>query len=575
MSERDATTAFATTLVDEWARAGVRHAVVSPGSRNAPLVLALARDGRLQVDVVLDERSAGFRALGVGRATGIPAFVGCTSGSAAANLLPAVVEAHHAGVPLLVCTADRPPELRDTGAGQTIDQTGLYGAAVRWFCDPGPPLDQPDAGAVWRSLASRAFASAVGTPPGPVHLNLPFREPLVPTGAPLVDAPGRDDGAPWTVAQPPRVYARAEVVERLAERVRRHRHGVLVVGWGAEVEPSTVDAFARASGWPVLADAISGQRRGPHAVSTYEALLRAPAFAGAHRPDVVVRIGAPLTSKLANAWLQRATRQVVVDPYAGWLDPAHTASELVVGEPAQVLDAVARVIGDPAPATAWSDSWHDAERQARGAIDAVLDNAEAAYEGRILRDIAAAIRDDATLAVASSLPVRALEWCMAPREGLRVIANRGTNGIDGFVSTVMGVAASGRPVVGVCGDLCFLHDTNGLLGANDRGSDGAPATFVVIDNEGGGIFSFLPPRELDEFEALFATPQGVDLVAVARAHGVPAERLDDLASLKGDVLGDGVRALVVPVDREASVARHRALWEAVAAAVAGTEGERD
>jgi 2-succinyl-5-enolpyruvyl-6-hydroxy-3-cyclohexene-1-carboxylate synthase len=574
MSERDATTAFATALVDEWARAGVRHAVVSPGSRNAPLVLALARDGRLQVDVVLDERSAGFRALGVGRATGIPAIVCCTSGSAATNLLPAVVEAHHGRVPLVVCTADRPPELRDTGAGQTIDQTALYGTAVRWFCDPGPPIDQPDAGAVWRSLASRAFAAAVGAPPGPVHLNLPFREPLVPTGAPLVDAPGRADGAPWTVAESPRVHARAEVVERLAEHVRRHERGVLVVGWGAEVAPSTVDAFARATGWPVLADAISGQRRGPHVVSTYEALLRAPGFA-AHRPEVVVRIGAPLTSKVANAWLGRATRQVVVDPYAGWLDPAHTASELVVGTPEQVLDAVVRVMGDRAAATAWSDAWHDAERRARWAIDAVLDSAEAAYEGRILRDVAAAIRDDATLAVASSLPVRALEWCMAPRDGLRVLANRGTNGIDGFVSTVMGVAASGRPVVGVCGDLCFLHDTNGLLGANDRGADSAPATFVVIDNDGGGIFSFLPPAELDEFETLFATPQGVDLVTVARAHGVDAERLDDLGALKGDVLGDGVTVLVVPVDREASVARHRALWEAVAAAVGGNERASD
>src|SRR5262245_58372196 len=293
MSSRDATTAFAATLVDEWARAGVSHAVVSPGSRNAPLVLALARDGRFAVEVVLDERSAAFRALGIGLATGVPAVVCCTSGSAATNLHPAVVEAHHARVPMLVCTADRPPELRDTGAGQTIDQTNLYGTAVRWFVDPGPPADTPDAGRVWRALASRAFASALGPPGGPVHLNLPFREPLLPTGAELVPAPGRADGAPWTTLTTARAGASEEVVDRLARTVRDHERGLLVVGWGTNVTQATVDAFAAASGWPVLADAISGHRSGDRVISTYEALLRTQSFAAAHVPDVVVRLGAP------------------------------------------------------------------------------------------------------------------------------------------------------------------------------------------------------------------------------------------------------------------------------------------
>jgi 2-succinyl-5-enolpyruvyl-6-hydroxy-3-cyclohexene-1-carboxylate synthase len=567
MSGRDATTAFATTLVDEWARLGVRHAVVSPGSRNAPLLLALTRDGRIHVDVALDERSAGFRALGSGLATGTPAIVCCTSGSAATNLHPAVVEAHHARVPLLVCTADRPPELRDTGAGQTIDQTDLYGPAVRWFVDPGPPTDIPDAGPTWRALACRAFAAAVGVPPGPAHVNLPFREPLLPTGADLVPAPGRANGAPWTTVTQSTDAVPDDTASRVAQLVREHERGVVVIGWGAQASAAEIHAFAEASGWPVLADAISGHRRGPRAISTYEALLRVPRFADAHRPDAVVRFGAPLTSKVANGWLAEAAHQVIVDPAAAWLDPSHTATELVVTAPDEFLAAVLRTLNpesDGGGLGPWSAVWRDAEARARRAVDAVLDRADVAFEGRIVRDIAAGLSDGDALVVASSLPVRALEWCMTPREGVDVFSNRGVNGIDGFVSTALGIASSGRRVVGVCGDLCFLHDTNGLLGAHRDGARvAANATFVVIDNRGGGIFSFLPPRELDEFEQLFATPQDVDLVSVARAHGVDAERVDDFDVLKGDLVGGDVRVFVVPVDRDTSVAKHREVWDAV------------
>src|SRR5204862_3685766 len=273
MTERDANSAFAAALADEWAGAGVTDAVVAPGSRSAPLALALARDHRLRTQVVLDERSASFRALGLALASERPVVVLCTSGTAAANFHPAVIEASHARVPLIVCTADRPPELRDTGAGQTIDQQHLYGKAVRWFCDPGPPIDEPGAAATWRSLACRALAESVGPPAGPVHLNLPFREPLVPSGSPPVDAPGRPDGRPWTVSTPAtRAPAPADVA-RLAELVRAHPRGLLAAGWGARVSPATAARFAETAGWPVLADPISQLRTPPNAVSTYEALL--------------------------------------------------------------------------------------------------------------------------------------------------------------------------------------------------------------------------------------------------------------------------------------------------------------
>ena len=565
MTERDATTAFATALVDEWARAEVTDAVVAPGSRSAPLALALARDSRIRVHVVLDERSAAFRALGIGLATGRPAVVCCTSGTAAANFHPAVIEASYARVPLLVCTADRPPELRDTGAGQTIDQTHLYGRAVRWFCEPGPPVDDPGAGATWRALASRAVAEASGPPAGPVHLNLAFREPLVPTGAPLVDAPGRSGGEPWTRTTIATRAPAPDEVARLVDRVRTTERGVLVAGWGADVTAATAARFAAASGWPVLADPISRARTGTHAVSTYEALLRAPGFADAHRPDLAVRVGAALTSKVATAWLDPSVPQVLVDPFGEWLDPHHAATDRCAADADGLLGAIADALDAPR-STPWLTEWLEAETQAREAIDRTLDT-QGPCEGLVARDLAVALPDGANLVVASSVPVRALEWCMAPRAGLHVFANRGANGIDGFVSTVVGVAgaSSSSPTVALCGDLCFLHDVNGLFGATE------PATFVVIDNDGGGIFSYLPPAELPEFEALFATPHGLDLVEVARAHGAHAERIDAIGELLEAVLAphDRPRVFVVPVDRNASVDRHRALWDAVAGALSG------
>jgi 2-succinyl-5-enolpyruvyl-6-hydroxy-3-cyclohexene-1-carboxylate synthase len=282
---RDATTAFARALVDEWARAGVRQACLAPGSRSTPLALALAGDDRIRVHVHIDERSAAFFALGIAKAGGAPAVVLCTSGTAAANFHPAVLEASHSRTPLIVCTADRPPELRDTGAGQTIDQLDLYGGAVRWFHDVGVPVDHPGAGAAWRAVAARAPAEALGPPAGPVHLNLPFREPLVPTGAPLVPAPSRPDGRPWTTTTRPVRAAGAATVDRLTTLVRDNPRGLIVAGWGNGASPATVERFAVAAGWPVFADPISDLRRGAAAVSTYEAVLRAPGFADRSRAD--------------------------------------------------------------------------------------------------------------------------------------------------------------------------------------------------------------------------------------------------------------------------------------------------
>ena len=573
----DAATAFARALVDEWARGGVVAAALAPGSRSTPLALALAGDDRVRLEVFLDERSAAYFALGAAKASGRPAIVLTTSGTAATLLHPAVVEARQSRTPLIACTADRPPELRDTGANQAIDQLKLFGATVRWFSEVGVPADVPGAGRYWRSVASRAVAEALGPPAGPVHLNLAFREPLVPSGEPVAEVPGRADGAPWVIstARPPPPYP--DDVERLTEAVAATSRGILLAGSGARARPETVRRFAGAAGWPVLADTVSGLRTGPLAVSAYDALLRAPAFADAHRPDLVVRLGAAPTGRAASRWLDHSVRQVLVDADEAWPDPQRSASERVVADPDGLLDAVAAALPSALPSARtaeppdrWLDGWLAAEASARRALDQLLDSWDTPFEGRVARDLAAGLPEGATLVAGSSMPVRDLESFAAPRRGLRFVANRGASGIDGFPSTVLGTAAAGPgPVVALCGDLTLLHDLGGLLGAARRELD---ATIVVLDNDGGGIFSFLPHVALaDHFERLFGTPHGLDLVAVAAAVAVPAVRVERAAEVVPAVdrarADGGVRLVVVPTDRADNVARHDQAWQAVAAAI--------
>jgi 2-succinyl-5-enolpyruvyl-6-hydroxy-3-cyclohexene-1-carboxylate synthase len=567
---------LALTLVDELARAGVTDACLAPGSRSAPLALALAEHPRIAVHVHLDERSAAFFALGAAKRSGRPVVVVCTSGTAAANFHPAVLEADHARVPLLVLTADRPPELRGTGANQATDQLKLYGPAVRWFCEVGVPGDDPAAGPYWRSLASRAWAEAAGPPAGPVHLNLAFADPLVPPGPGdrLAGEPaeGRPAGAPWTAA-PAGVRAAAPAdMAALAEAVRAAPRGLLVAGWGAGLDPAAADAFATASGWPVLADPLSGARRGPAAVSTYDGLLRAPRFAAGHRPDLVVRVGGAPTSKALTAWLDPSVPQVLVDPAAGWLDPARSAGLRLTADPSALLAATAARLGGPAPGP-WLADWLAADRLAREAIDGLLEEWTEPFEGRVARDLVAWMPDSGTLVVGSSMPVRDVDAFAQPRDGLRLLANRGLSGIDGFVATALGVAAAGEePVAALCGDLTLLHDASSLLGAAGRPRG---VVLVVCDNDGGGIFSFLPQARLpaELFEPLFGTPHGLDLAALAAAARVPSrvvEKAADLIPALDAALGaGGTQLVVVRGDRAANLARHLALTEAVAAAVGG------
>ncbi|MCB9373638.1 MAG: 2-succinyl-5-enolpyruvyl-6-hydroxy-3-cyclohexene-1-carboxylic-acid synthase [Microthrixaceae bacterium] len=552
---------FCATLADEWARAGVRHAVVCPGSRSTPLALALADERRLAVEVVHDERSAAFLALGIGLATGVPAVVLTTSGTAAAELHPAVVEAGLADVPLLVCTADRPPELQDVGAPQTIDQAHLFGGSVRWFTAPEVPDDARRA--TWRPLAARALAEATGARPGPVHLNLAFREPLV--GAPGPLPPGRDGDVPWLRAAP-RPEATADGDASAVAALLSGRRGLVVAGGRSPAAPAAVERLAARLGWPVLAEPRAAGLWRPGAVTHADALLRVPGFAGV-RPEVVLRTGEPPASKLLAQWLADVPAVALVG--AGrWIDPA---GSVAATWPAAGTDALARAV-EPGDDDRWARRWQDADRAAAAAIEATLARHAEPTEPAVARDVVAHLPAGAMLVVSSSMPVRDVEWYAAAREDVRVLANRGANGIDGVVSTAVGVAlATGAPTTVLVGDVAFLHDSNALVGLADRPVD---LTVVVVDNGGGGIFSFLPQAaSLDpaRFELLFGTPHGTDLAGLAGAHGLDARVVTRQAEVGPAVTAAAGRhrpeVLVVRTDRSANVAVHDELHTAVAAAL--------
>jgi 2-succinyl-5-enolpyruvyl-6-hydroxy-3-cyclohexene-1-carboxylate synthase len=540
---------------DELARSGVAHACTSPGSRSTPLVLSFVREPRIHAWSHIDERSAAFFALGVAKATGQPAAIVCTSGTAAANYTPAVIEAHEARVPLIVLTADRPPELRDSGAGQTIDQLKLYGAAVNWFVEVGDHDWSPERERWFRTLAGRAVQTAVEGRPGPVHLNFPLREPLV-LDQPLPPAAGgRPDGAPW-------IASGAPAGAQPAATISGTRRGIIVAGREERGAWRSVGALAEGIGWPVLADPLSGSRRGAAAIAHYDALLRDEAWAAAHAPEVVLRVGDLPTSKPLRTWLAGLdAEQISVDPEAAWQDPDGVVSRRLDNLPVRAGAA------DPD----WLYRWRAADRAVGEALEAAV-GAELT-EPRVAVELGARLPSTATLVVASSMPVRDVETFFPLRaDPPRVLANRGANGIDGTVSTAFGVAATATPeerTVLLIGDVALAHDIGGLLAARRLALD---MTIVLLNNNGGGIFHFLPvANEADAFEQHVATPHGLDFGHAAALYGCDHERVFDLAAfrtaLDAALATPGASIVEVPTERVANVAAHRRAWEAVRAAL--------
>ena len=561
-------------FAQELGRCGIAGAVTSPGSRSTPLLLALGRDGGFPVFSQVDERSAGFFALGLAKATGRPAVLVCTSGTAAANYLPAVIEAREARVPMIVCTADRPPELRDVGAGQAIDQVKLYGDAVSMFVEVG--VDRADGPAVrWlRELACRAVWTSLGPRPGPVHLNFPFREPLVPDGDLPADTggtSGRPDGRPWTtrVSIPPSGGSAAEVI---APVVGAAAHGVVVAGRIEDEDrerlASAAEAFTQASGWPVLADALSGLRTGEGAVAHYHALLGAEAFASAARPAAVLRIGDMPTSKRLRAWLGGLEAvTVLLDPHGAWQDPGASADLVVGAPPAATLDALASASGHGAGD--WLAGWRSADDRASAAIDRTL--GDTLTEPRIALELGRLLPGEATLLVASSMAVRDVENFFPRRENPpAVLSNRGANGIDGTIATAYGLSAGSEgPVVLLIGDVAFAHDIGSLLAARRLG---APLTIVLVDNGGGAIFDGLAiSSEGDLYEQHVLTPTGLDVQGIAQAFGLhllePESPEELAAALTHGLESSGTQLVHVRTDRAAGLEARTAASRAVAAAI--------
>jgi 2-succinyl-5-enolpyruvyl-6-hydroxy-3-cyclohexene-1-carboxylate synthase len=580
--------ALSCAFVDELAARGVRHAIVCPGSRSTPLALALATHPDVRIWVLVDERSAAFFALGMARQLREPVALLCTSGTAAANFLPAVIEAGLSRIPLIVLTADRPPELRGWGAAQTIDQIRLYGEHAKWFADMPVPIDDDALSRQARATAARAVLSASDDPCGAVHLNFPFREPLLPADVQSgmsMDALFRlgRGGARGGFASSAISAPEAAMVHRLVELVASEPRGIIVCGPGETVGlGEAVAALSEAAGYPVLADPLSGVRFGSRdrsrVIDAYDAFLRHEETAAELAPDVVLRVGAVPTSKPLQQFLgaHPGRHHLLVDP-GDPRDPAHLATDHIRADPAGTLAGIAdrlAVVGRVGICSSpWMTAWKHADSVTRSVIDAALLKHDASFEGRAVAEIATALPDDATLVVGNSMPVRDVDtFVRGDERTVRIVANRGANGIDGVVSSALGAAAVAHgPVVLIVGDLSFYHDLNGLLAARQYGIE---ATVVVLNNDGGGIFSFLPQAELLDsavFEQLFGTPIGVDVAAAAALYGASYARPRDWDTFRcevGRAMSEAGLSIVEHVtDRAQNVVQHRAITAAVAEAL--------
>lgn len=549
---------WATVGVQTLANLGLRHAVISPGSRSTPLAFAFASHTEIRTTVVLDERSAGFLGLGIAKATREPVVLLCTSGTAAANYLPAIVEARLAGVPLLVLTADRPPELRDCHSGQTIPQNGIYGTYPVWATEAAVPSAELGLLRYWRQLLVDAWQRSQGPLAGPVHLNLPFRDPLPPSEPEKgFQAPAGFDLAAFTrlppCAQVDSLLTPASVTGLLPKTDR----GVIIVGPHAPADRAEFAAgvleLSHLTGWPILADG-AGTLRGDLAdsgrlISTYDLILRDAVKAKALRPLAAIFLGPLPTSKVLRQWLKDAdVAALQINRPGENVDPTHARWTRLDG----VLTPSGEVTleTDNAQLKLWRSTQHKARRKL-----ARITSVEWNFEGRVVTLLEEALGPDDRLFIGSSMPVRDLEWFYhPPGAGPEVLCNRGANGIDGTLSTALGTSLDGKHTVLLCGDLTFLHDSNALLSAHAHPGD---LTIVVINNQGGGIFNHLPIAQNNpHFEKLWGTPQVTNLAKLCAAHGVRHDHADHWSALRLllEKRGRGVRIIEFCTDREKDAA---------------------
>ncbi|WP_313952127.1 2-succinyl-5-enolpyruvyl-6-hydroxy-3-cyclohexene-1-carboxylic-acid synthase [Accumulibacter sp.] len=550
-------------LVDALAAAGLRELVLSPGSRSSPLALAFLRQPAIRCHVLVDERSAAFFALGIAKASGRPSAVLCTSGSAPANWFPAVIEADLGAVPLLLLSADRPPELLGWGANQTIDQQRLFGSHVRSFHAPALPGADVPAGYL-RQLATRAMSECCWPLPGPVHLNLAFREPLLPAGSALPEQ-GITISTPANCPVIPRLLPDRRLIEATLADISG-RPGVIVCGGGDYPQgfADALTALASQLDCPIFAEPLSNLRFGSHDRSRlcvrYEAYLRHSSPLAVARPDWLLRFGAfPVTRSLQN-WLRTAAAesQILISPDSRWPDPQHRASRRIQADPALACEALLAGALRPAP-----PSWRAGFAQAEAQVEAIARSCrpQENFEGALIPTLIECLPAGHRLFCGNSLAIRDLDaFSGSSDKPLRLFGNRGASGIDGNLSTALGIATQGA-CVALVGDLTAQHDLTALAAVS-----GCDIVFVVLNNGGGGIFDYLPVASLPEFERAWLTPQAIDLSAAARSFGVSGQRVGSLAEFRVSVeqalVRGGATLIEVPIDRLASVARRQALWRA-------------
>lgn len=562
MGSSAATTAtFCATLVDEWLQCGVRHAVVSPGSRSTPIALEIANRQEIEMHIFHDERSAAFAALGIAKASGIPAILVCSSGTAAVEFHPAVVEAHHSEVPILICTADRPAELQGVGAPQTIDQQNLYGVSVRKFVN-AEVADESESH-TWRKIARDLFATSLGKLRGPVHLNLRFREPLMGVATSL---PPRNERSAMIADKVDLPSARSL---RKLKKALNLKNGVIIAG-PENYQVESVLYLAQTLSWPVLADPRSGARvPSKFVVAAADSILRDEDIAKKLQPQVVLRFGTLPASKVVNSWLASSgAKQIVITTTPTLADPDQLCALHIVGE---IDELCAELASDRTNEQnkrddfSWLDLWDSAESSAQKSINAALADEPGLSEPGVARALYGLLPEASNLVVSSSMPIRDVEWFAAPRTGLRVHANRGANGIDGVVSTAVGIAlATRQPTTLLIGDIALLHDVNGLIGLVSRETD---LRIVVIDNNGGGIFSFLPQAqnlESTKFEKIFGTPHGVNLKMVAQAHQIDTHEVANMSDFAEVLSQRGPWLARVVTDRQENVKVHERINQMVA-----------
>jgi len=562
---------FCAVLVNSWIQQGLRYAAVAPGSRSTPLTLALATDARVTVDVFHDERSAAFAALGFGIATGQAAVVVCTSGTAAAHFYAAIIEADLSGVPLLVCTADRPPELRDVGAPQTIDQIKMFGTTVRWFHDPGVPTAANASS--WQSLAERSLAKTGGLNPGPVHLNLPFREPLV--GRALSTPPLTPESRFRFAEQ---ILSNKEinnVADLLGRAGKPNGRGIVIAGQGCG-DPAAVNALAEYLHWPIFADSRSGCQGQSQSIIHFDSLLRIDAVSSSMVPQVVLRLGESPSSKVLNQWVAASGAiEVHISNRPSVYDPQHHIALHITADPTDVLqrlldEVVMDVSGawPEAQSETWSELWLRNDHVARKILATEIDDNHLVDGITVARAVISGLSSGSRLVLSSSMPIRDVEWFGGDCSQVVVHANRGANGIDGVVATAVGVArGSGAPTTVLIGDVAVIHDASTLAYLATADVD---VRIVVVDNNGGGIFHHLAQASTVDaavFEKIYGTPHQADLVKVAQGFGLSAETVSTKSALHAALAAPGPRLIRIATQRDADVLAHRQAHSRIAVAI--------